>query len=263
MKNGRNTLILFLILLSSGFTQAQSEETLVTEVIGSFPFGEKEITVLYDKETECEWKTSPHESHLFTTGEQVSIKITANGETAEILKEGLSEPIFADKECESALRQGNHDKISVSCDGSCTCSLEGVLSEESSYVSCSCETCTMQITFSDNARGTSSTFTLEDAATMEIPLLADFMTYVQASFTSYILSHIEIFRDGDDVAVSFDFTDDSGVEHSIMFAKIKGKTYQISCDGPCGCREVYSFETNSASCSCDDCVMTVEEVGTN
>ena len=60
-----------------------------------------------------------------------------------------------------------------------------------------------------------------------------------------------------------DVGDGAGTDGSVMFAKADGKKYQITCDGPCGCREVYSFATNSASCSCDDCVMSVEEVSSN
>lgn len=37
----------------------------------------------------------------------------------------------------------------------------------------------------------------------------------------------------------------------------KDKTYEIDCTGPCGCREQYNLNTGTASCSCDDCVMTV------
>jgi len=69
-----------------------------------------------------------------------------------------------------------------------------------------------------------------------------------------------LYRNGEDIAVLFIYTDADGNSQTVMFAKAAGNTYRITCDGECGCREVYSFEANSASCSCEDCVMTVEEV---
>ena len=95
---------------------------------------------------------------------------------------------------------------------------------------------------------------------MEIPLVEEYLDYEAASGEDWILEEVNLYRNGEDVAVLFTYKDENGDTHTVMFARAGGKTYRITCDGECGCREVYSFETNSASCSCEDCVMTVEEV---
>ncbi len=162
----------------------------------------------------------------------------------------------------TATRVTGADEVSISCAGSCGCSLEGVLSGEESYVQCSCNECTMEITITESSLqgGTTNTFYLSGGATMEIPLLEEYLDFEDASGETWILQKLTIYRNGGDEAVLFEYQDASGESHTVMFAKAAGKTYRISCEGECGCREVYSFETNSASCSCEDCVMTVEEV---
>jgi hypothetical protein len=112
-----------------------------------------------------------------------------------------------------------------------------------------------------NLQGITDTtvYNLEDA-TLEVPLNGAYEDYETSLGQEWDLQEVEMYRNGDDVAVRFTYKEESGERHTVMFAKVAGKTYRISCDGECGCREEYSFETNSASCSCEDCVMTVEEV---
>lgn len=155
--------------------------------------------------------------------------------------------------------------VAINCTGTCGCSLEGVLSGGESYVQCSYDDCTMELEFTDVERvsGETTNYVLNDETTMEVSFLADFMSYVESRFPESKITAIEVVTDDSNEAVTFIFEDAQGVEHSTMFAKIGGEKFQITCDGDCGCREVYSFETKSASCSCDDCTMTVEEASTN
>ncbi|MDC0257947.1 hypothetical protein OAK35_04300 [Crocinitomicaceae bacterium] len=151
------------------------------------------------------------------------------------------------------------DVVSLRCEGTCDCSLEGILDTK---VQCTCNECTKVITITESGlQGeTSATiYNLEDAS-IEAPLVEEFFDYTDSSGGGIILEELELYRNGDDVAVLFMYTDADGGSQTVMFARVGGKTYRISCDGDCGCREEYSFETNSASCSCEDCVMTVEEV---
>lgn len=161
----------------------------------------------------------------------------------------------------TANRMNGSDEISISCSGTCACSLEGVLSEEGSHVSCTCNECAMEVVFTDySAQGDQTTSYNLASASLEIPLLEEYLDFAAPSAGSLILNEITIYNNSDDVAVLFQFTDGAGGQHTVMFARADGKTFKINCEGECGCREVYSFETNSASCSCDDCIMTVEEV---
>lgn len=147
--------------------------------------------------------------------------------------------------------------VSISCEGACECSLEGVLE---SNVQCTCNECTMRVTISESgSQAESTTYDLSDAS-MEVPMVDEFMEFESKSGETFVLLEIELYRNGEDVAVLFTYKDEVGNTHTIMFARAGDKTYKINCEGECGCREVYSFETNSASCSCTECTMTVEEV---
>lgn len=260
----KNFLVSIALLFTAPLSFAQNEVIHAATVLGSFALGDEEVTSFYDEDSQCERKSNAHSKNLFIVNESVQVKISDTKDLAEIVKEGLSEEVFVNKDCETAARKANGEKINVSCGGTCACSLQGVLSEEGSYVECSCETCTMELVFtsSDRNGGEPTEYTLDDQTTMEVPFLNEFLTYA-AGLGIYTLTEIEIYRDGDDTAVEYVYKDANGVESTTMFAKANGKKYHISCEGVCGCREVYSFETNSASCSCDDCTMTVEEVSTN
>ena len=158
-------------------------------------------------------------------------------------------------------RVTNADEVSITCSGTCSCSLEGVLSGEESYVMCTCNECTMEVTITESGlQKDPDVFNLSGSASIEIPFVAEYLNFETVSGESFELIEASIYRNGDDVAVRFEYKDGDGVSHSVMFARAGSKTYRINCEGTCGCREVYSFETNTASCSCDDCTMTVEEV---
>ena len=173
----------------------------------------------------------------------------------------ITPQIFAQKG--ENISESGRNTVDISCSGTCSCSLEGILSGEESYVQCSCDDCTMQLEFSNMDAGDTTDYTLNDQTSIQVAFLEEFMTFVDTKFPDSKITSIHIFNDGDNEAVSFVFEDELGVEHSTMFAKIDGKKFQITCDGTCGCREVYSFETKSASCSCNECTMTVEEVSSN
>lgn len=249
-------ILAFFVSFTSLF--AQNIETHAAKVMGSYDFSGQEITIIYDEVSQCERKTNPHSKDLFTPDETVEIRLTEGNETAEVIKASLTEQVFVNQDCETSARNGS-DEVIVNCVGSCNCSLQGVLSGSESYVTCSCDDCTMEIEFSSTSlSGETTTYILNDQVSMSIPYLEDFLNFAEA-LSEYTLNTIEIYRNDGEAAVEFIY-EVNGVENTTMFAKAAGKKYQITCEGTCGCREVYSFETNSASCSCEDCVMTVEEV---
>lgn len=243
------------------------------KVVGSIPFGSLVFTTVLDEVTSCIIKTSPHSQGVFEVNDVVSILRSENSEVVEILKPGLTERIFANKSCLSEdqvekLANGDFDKVTVSCSGSCDCSLGGVLNNNEWHVACSCDQCTMTVRFSPSRNQSNpnenqdSTITNDERivflqnSKMQIPFISDFMS----DFPDSKLNKIEFNRNKDDYFVTFFYSDESDSENTVTFARAQGNTYKIQCTGDCGCREIYYFETNSAACSCDTCTMTVEHV---
>jgi len=266
-----STLIVFL----TSFVFSQNSESINDgKVLGSFDYGSKEVTSILDESTDCVRKSNPHTKGLFTPNERVQIVIKENKQMVEVLKPSLQEQVFANKQCDEAgeldifeLANGN-DNVTVSCAGSCDCSLMGVLNGDNPYVSCSCNECTMQVTFTrsvhngntpnDNANENAfktKVYNLVDA-NIEVPFIDDYLDYAP----SERLKTIEFHKRGENYMATYTYVDQEGNEDTVTFAKANGNTYKIQCTGDCGCKEVYSFNTNSASCSCDNCTMTVEQI---
>ncbi len=94
------------------------------------------------------------------------------------------------------------DVVSLRCEGTCDCSLEGILDTK---VQCTCNECTKVITITESGlQGeTSATiYNLEDAS-IEVPLVEEFFDYTDSSGGGIILEDLELYRNGDDVAVLF------------------------------------------------------------
>jgi hypothetical protein len=97
MKNVFKTVTLLLI---SNVVFSQNPEIIHQGmVIGSFEFGNKEVTTIYDEVTGCERKTSPHSKNLFIPNESVQIKISENKQMAEVIKPALPEQVYTNKNC--------------------------------------------------------------------------------------------------------------------------------------------------------------------
>lgn len=80
------------------------------------------------------------------------------------------------------------------------------------------------------------------------------------------IEKISFFSNGEIIAVMFEFINPNGETKSVMYSQviednvISGKKFEIVCDGPCGCKEIFNFNNGTASCSCNDCKMTVTEI---
>ncbi len=70
-------------------------------VLGSFSFGDKEITTFEEEFTGCLKKSNPHAHGLFVANEALQIEVFENEEMAEVLKPNLVERIYVNKNCES------------------------------------------------------------------------------------------------------------------------------------------------------------------
>jgi hypothetical protein len=80
------------------------------------------------------------------------------------------------------------------------------------------------------------------------------------------IEKISFFSNGEIIAVMFEFINPNGETKSVMYSQviednvISGKKFEIVCDGACGCKEIFNFNNGTASCSCNDCKMTVTEI---
>ena len=105
-------------------------------------------------------------------------------------------------------------------------------------------------------------FELLDAE-IEVPLLQEFHQHINAIYKvndDVSISEIEIQTSGESKAVRFVFRVNGLVADSVIIVSERGKIYKVSCDGSCDCRSSFQFEMLIASCACEDCVMTVEEL---
>lgn len=271
---------IFLIALVSivGSLSAQNETINNARIIGSYEIGNNEVTTVLDEVTGCIRKTSPHTKGLFLPNESVQVRISTTGEMAEIIKPSLPEQVYANKQCSNnnsndgildALKMTSSNKdIMINCSGSCDCGMEGVLGGNGDYLRCKCTECTMTITFTRSLAAASngnpspntpnnetSVFNLKDTK-MSVPLIKEFLEYSNnASIKS-----VELHKRGQNFSITYTYLDSDGNDETVTYARTGNKTYQITCTGSCGCLEVYHFDTNTASCSCDPCIMNVTEV---
>lgn len=141
--------------------------------------------------------------------------------------------------------------IHVHCSGTCDCTLQGTLSPKKVVVNCTCDDCVMQITFESNI---AKVFNVD--GNLQVPGLHNYLDFAK---NNYDLRSIDLWKKNNYIIARFNYND-SGTDGSVMYKISTNKTYQIDCTGGCGCKEVYDFSTNKASCSCADCVMNVTVV---
>ena len=144
-----------------------------------------------------------------------------------------------------------NNNYKIHCEGPCDCGLEGTTTD---HVSCKCEECVMIIE-RDGRR-----YELVDAE-IEIPFLKEFYQHVSKihkSSDEISITKIEIKTSGESKAVHFDFLVNKTLADDVIIVFERGKITRISCDGTCDCRYRFEFEPPTASCSCDDCVLTIE-----
>lgn len=146
---------------------------------------------------------------------------------------------------------GINNNYKIHCEGTCDCGLEGTTTD---HVSCKCEECVMIIE-RDGRR-----YELVDAE-IEIPFLKEFYEHVGKVYKpsdDVSITGIEIKTSGESKAVHFAFLVNKTLADDVIIVSERGKIYKVSCDGTCDCRSRFEFEPPAASCSCDDCVLTVE-----
>lgn len=89
----------FIVAVSLSGLNAQNT-TKSVKVVGSFDYGQKEITSFVEEPTGCIRKSSPHQKGIFVSNEIVQIEIDENKQMAEVIKLNLNEKVFVNKTCE-------------------------------------------------------------------------------------------------------------------------------------------------------------------
>ena len=177
-------------------------------------------------------------------------------EIVESNNENVEEIISEDSSPTANKASRANQSVTITCAGECDCGMVGDLQS----ISCSCAECVMTLKFRDTKGNIIGTDNIVNAE-MEVPLLEYFLDYASVNLENYRLTEITVYNNNDETATLFVYSI-NGVESSILYSTkaSSGKVFEIDCTGSCDCREVYSFSTNSASCSCADCVMVVREI---
>ena len=190
----------------------------------------------------------------------------------ELTKKNISENVYSLENLSKIMQSS----VRISCSGGCNCGVEGTSTLDGpGEVHCSCDDCSMDIEFlktknvSINKEKLLNTITNLD---LYSSAFNDIKKYAKDAYDTNIsyVDKIEFNTNGKTVILTLFFTDKNNVQNSVLYSetfssssqgsKMVNKKYRIDCTGSCGCREQYHFGTNTASCSCDDCVMDVEEI---
>lgn len=163
-------------------------------------------------------------------------------------------------EFENQNKSGEPHSYSVNCAGSCDCFIQGELVQGGGgYVQCSCEDCTMHISY-EAKNGQSTETNLKDAK-IQSEFISDYFDYLNKhEIADAILLTYSVAYVGEELFELFEYKLKDGTKDAIMFSKAAGgDKYEIDCNGDCGCTPIYYLDPPRASCTYEDCVMIVTE----
>jgi len=154
-------------------------------------------------------------------------------------------------------------KVTIQCQSTCDNSQSDCIMEgQDLVVSCSCTGCTMILTVRDK-HGNILVNEVKDLS-YEVKYLDFFQEFMDERFAgvAYEITEVSIETGADMISELYSYTLADGADGTILYAgKADGTTVtKIDCTGSCGCKEQYNLGTNTASCSCSDCVMSVTTV---
>lgn len=205
--------------------------------------------------------------------------ISCQNDVENNLKPEITNKSIVDKELfysESELSNKVNNTVTISCSGGCDCKVTGTSGPNGPIeTSCLCDDCIMEITFE---RSSGKDFSEKEKNKIKNSILnlelyksaiIDLNNYVNEQYKLDDVKYdkIDFIMQNNHMLFIFYFTNKEGVQNTVLYSQGESsinskekKTYRIDCIGSCECREIYSFETNSASCSCSDCQMIVEEL---
>ncbi len=174
---------------------------------------------------------------------------------------------YSDSELALKTAQG----VSLVCSGSCGCKVW--MNLDTHQGGCTCSECVMDVTFHDKKvklenkdKYIQSLFNLP---LMEIAV-RDFNAYAKKTYNKNTVGFdkIDFVITEKTKVITFHFKDDKGIEQTVLYSenntdktsKVAPKKFRVDCTGGCGCIEQFNFDTNTASCSCSDCSMTVTQL---
>lgn len=169
----------------------------------------------------------------------------------------------ANQETELITNEGkasDGDKVTIQCQSSCDNSQSDCIMEgQDLVVSCSCTGCIMVLTIRDN-QGNVTVNEVKDLS-YKVNYLKFFKEFMDERYggVAYEITEVSVESDANMISELYSYSLADGTNETILFAgKADGSTTtKIDCTGSCGCREQYDLGTNTASCSCSDCVMNV------
>ena len=186
--------------------------------------------------------------------------VVSEDETIRVLSEANNDLGIA------SLDNSRISKISITCKGNCdgggSCQVGTQLPPET--MECTCSGCKMHIELTEEGSRMfkSESDALKRISQIETPKKS-LKTFISKNYPSKIgnYSKVDYLFGKDFEAIVFNFTDDEG-EKSVMYVNNlrNSKKFVIDCKGDCCCREIYDLNEGTASCSCDQCQMTVEEL---
>lgn len=157
-------------------------------------------------------------------------------------------------------------KVRIICLSDCdnsdsSCKMQGT----DMVVSCSCTGCIMELVTRDK-QGNITTNEVRDLS-YQVNYLKFFEEFMDERYegVDYDIIEVSIEAGSGMITELYTYSLADGTTETILFAgKADGSTTtRIDCTGSCGCREQYDLGTNTASCSCSDCVMNVTIVEEN
>src|SRR5690554_2041692 len=186
-----------------------------------------------------------------------------NNKSIEIVTNGSDFKLMSFDE----LREVTENGVSFKCRASCECQVQWVIGSDT--VSCSCNSCSMEVTFERLKLNDNQNLNDYFHSLME----SDFFRSSKKHFDNFIhkkynineLIVSDVFIEFIDVngLLTIDFISPSNEKETLLvvYNNINKNTYIVNCSGSsCDCRPQFNLETNVASCSCSPCTFTVEEI---
>jgi hypothetical protein len=173
---------------------------------------------------------------------------------------------------ENSRLKSSNVTVDIKCEGNCSgtqtlCKLgEGRFGSGNDYITCSCPGCRMIVTRTENGISTS---TVLPESMYEVQYLQALDGYLTEQYNGVSWSILEYrLQEGNGMYVeTYTLDSGDGRRESVVLAgeinSISGKVTVYDCRGTCECREIYSFSSNTVSCSCSSCDLRVTVVKKN
>jgi len=117
------------------------------------------------------------------------------------------------------------------------------------------------MTVSERKNGIIKVYT-DDDGIWRVQYMRAFQEYVSTNYLgSYSIVKYEIQSDEDNYVETYSFDTGNGIIQTVVVVGdklgMKDKVTVYDCKGSCGCTEVFNFTTETCTCTCDPCALSV------